>query len=102
MDFFLWGIMKDELFKPGKVYETRDQLVTSIMELESQFNDPNHRLHQALENAFLGSYTNDYGRRRRGKILKLTFDKTFLESIGIKFESNHCFFASETIFRCFG
>ena len=68
MDFFLWGIMKDELFRPGKIYESRESLITAIMELETQFNDPNHRLHQALENAFLGSHTNDYGIRRGGKL----------------------------------
>ena len=74
MDFFLWGIMKDELFKPGKNYETRDSLVAAIMDLEAQFNDPDNRLHQCLENAFLGGHSDDYGRRRGGKINKITFD----------------------------
>ena len=67
MDNFLWGTMKQELFRPGRTYETRESLVSAIRELENQFNDPNHHYHIALENSFLGSFTNDNGTRRGGK-----------------------------------
>ena len=75
MDNFLWGAMKNELFRPGRTYETRAELVDAIMELENQFNDPNNHFHIALENAFLGSIENENGTRRGGKNNKLPFLK---------------------------
>ena len=58
-----------ELCQPGMEYRTRQELVDAILAMEARFNDPNDRLNQGLENAFLGSFISDSGVRRGGKLI---------------------------------
>ena len=70
-DGYIFGQMRKELCRPNLHYNSRDDLVTAIRNIERRFNDPNDWLNRGLENMFLGSHF-DEGVRRGGKKTKVT------------------------------
>ena len=70
-DMYIFGLLRTELCRPGVVYDTRQQLIQAIRDMEVKFNDPDHVFNTGLENAFLGSYYSENGRRKGGKLLHI-------------------------------